>query len=68
MAIALTQDPTLFLMPEVFAETYTALGEHMEDHLDLQRIDPTYRIRFDDDIVLSLTSDLNAMQEQLEAD
>ena len=58
---------TLFLMPEVFAETYTALGERMEDHLDLHRIDPTYRIRFEDDTQLSLTSNLNAMQEQLEA-
>ena len=59
--------PSLFLMPAVFAETYAALGERMEDHLDLQRIDPTYRIRFDNDVELSLTSDLNAMQEQLEA-
>jgi len=58
---------TLFLMPEVFAETYTALGERMEDHLDLHRIDPTYRIRFEDDTQLSLTSNLNAMQAQLEA-
>ncbi|HET7089415.1 MAG TPA: phytoene desaturase family protein [Anaerolineae bacterium] len=58
--------PTLFLMPEVFAETYAALGERMEDHLDLRRIDPTYRIRFDDDAVLDLTADLNAMQAQLE--
>ena len=24
---------TLFLMPEVFTETYTELGERMEDHL-----------------------------------
>jgi phytoene desaturase len=59
--------PTLFLMPEVFAETYAALGEPMEDHLDLRRIDPTYRIRFDDGAQLSLTADLNAMQQQLEA-
>jgi phytoene desaturase len=58
---------TLFLMPEVFAETYTALGERMEDHLELRRIDPTYRIRFGDDTQLALTSDLNAMQAQLEA-
>ncbi len=27
--------PTLFLMPEVFEETYAALGEKMSDHLDL---------------------------------
>ncbi len=59
--------PTLFLMPDVFAETYAALGERMEDHLDLRRIDPTYRIRFDDNTELALTSDLNKMQAQLEA-
>ncbi len=58
---------TLFLMPEVFAETYAALGERMEDHLELRRIDPTYRIRFADDTQLALTSNLNALQAQVEA-
>lgn len=59
--------PTLFLMPEVFAETYTDLGERLTDHLDLRRIDPTYRIRFDDGVSLALTNDLHALQAQLEA-
>src|SRR5512147_2590759 len=59
--------PTLFLMPEVFAETYTALGARMDEQLDLRRIDPTYRVRFDDGLTLSLTSDLNSLQSQLEA-
>jgi phytoene desaturase len=58
---------TLFLMPEVFAQTYAALGERMEDHLDLQRIDPTYRVRFEDGTELSLTGDLNALQAEVEA-
>jgi phytoene desaturase len=58
---------TLFLMPEVFAETYAALGERMDDHLDLRRIDPTYRIRFEDGTQLALTNNLTAMQPQLEA-
>jgi phytoene desaturase len=58
---------TLFLMPEVFADTYAMLGEDMGDHLDLQRIDPTYKVRFDDGLTLALTSDLNAMRAQLEA-
>jgi phytoene desaturase len=58
---------TLFLMPEVFAETYAALGARMEDHLELHRIDPTYRIRFGDDTQLALTSDLGALEAQLEA-
>ena len=30
---------TLLLMPELYAETYAALGERMEDHLDLRRVD-----------------------------
>jgi phytoene desaturase len=59
--------PTLFLMPEVFEETYAALGEKMSDHLDLRRIDPTYTVRFDDGTSLGLTSNLGAMQTQLEA-
>ncbi|MGE5263983.1 MAG: phytoene desaturase family protein [Acidobacteriota bacterium] len=59
--------PTLFLMPEIFAETYAALGARMEDQLDLRRIDPTYAVRFDDGTTLSLTSDMHAMQTQLEA-
>jgi phytoene desaturase len=59
--------PTLFLMPEVFEETYAALGEQMSHHLDLKRIDPTYTVRFDDGTSLGLTSNLGEMQTQLEA-
>ncbi len=59
--------PSLLLMPEIYAETFADLGERMEDHLDLQRVDPTYRVHFDDGTTLALTSDLNAMQAQLEA-
>ena len=59
--------PSIFLMPEVFAETYRALGQRMEDHLDLRRVNPTYRIRFDDGSQITLNSDINLMQPQLEA-
>jgi phytoene desaturase len=59
--------PTLFLMPEVFEETYQALGVRMEDYLELERVDPTYTIRFDDDLELTLTGDLHRMRSQLEA-
>ncbi len=59
--------PTLFLIPEVFAATYEALGERMEDHLELQRIDPTYKFNFENGVQLALTTDLNMMQAQLEA-
>jgi len=59
--------PTLFLMPEVWEETFTALGESLKDHLDLRRIDPTYTVHFDSGLKLQLTSNLGAMQAQLEA-
>ena len=58
--------PTLFLMPEIWEETFAALGERMSDHLELKRIDPTYRVHFDDGLQLELTSDIGEMQSQLE--
>jgi phytoene desaturase len=58
--------PTLFLMPEVFRNTYQQLGERMEDHLDLIRLDPTYRVHFHDHSSLDLTSNMHSMQIQLE--
>jgi len=59
--------PTLFLMPDLYAQAFADLGERMEDHLDLRRIDPVYHVHFDDGSSLDLTSDLAAMQTQLEA-
>jgi len=53
-------------MPEIIAQAFAELGERMEDHLDLRRIDPTYHIHFGDGSTVTLTSDLNDMQAQLE--
>jgi phytoene desaturase len=54
-------------MPEIIAQAFAGLGERLEDHLDLCRVDPTYHLHFGDGSTLSLTSDLNALQAQLEA-
>ena len=58
---------TLFMMPELYAATFAALGERMQDHLDLRRIDPTYHLTFPDDSQLQLTSDMQQMRVRLEA-
>ena len=62
--------PTLFLMPEVWEETFASLGEKMSDHLDLKRIDlakklivkvavhTTGDLAFDQRLVPALRSDL----------
>jgi phytoene desaturase len=59
--------PTLFIMPHVYEDEFAALGASLHDMLDLQRVDPTYRLVFDDGSQLALTSDLKAMHDQLEA-
>ncbi len=58
---------TLFMMPDLYNEAFAALGERMQDHLDLRRIDPTYHLYFQDDTQLQLTSDIHEMQTRLEA-
>jgi phytoene desaturase len=59
--------PTLFIMPHVYEDEFAALGTPLHEMLDLQRVDPTYRLIYDDGSQLALTSDNKSMQEQLEA-
>ncbi len=59
--------PTLFVMPLLYETEFAALGVSMREVLELQRVDPTYHLVFDDGSRLALTSDMKAMQEQLEA-
>jgi len=59
--------PTLFVMPLAYEAEFASLGVSMRERLDLQRVDPTYRLVFDDGSQLALTSDLKAMCEQLES-
>jgi phytoene desaturase len=59
--------PTLLVMPLLFEAEFAALGFSLREILDLQRVDPTYHLVFDDGSRLSLTSDLKAMYDQLES-
>lgn len=58
--------PTLLIMPLVYEQEFAALGTSLHEMLDLQRVDPTYHLIFDDGQQLALTSDMKMMQEQLE--
>ena len=60
--------PSFILLPDAFQDTFAALGERMDGHLELHRVDPTYTVRFSDGAdPLELTADLGKMQAQLEA-
>ena len=59
--------PTLLVMPRVYEDEFAGLGVSLFDCLDLIRVDPTYHLFFDDGTRLALTSDLEAMEDQLTA-
>src|SRR5215207_8208688 len=58
--------PTLMVMPLIYEAEFNALGTSMREMFELQRVDPTYHLVFDDSSQLALTSDMKSMQEQLE--
>lgn len=58
--------PTLLVMPLLYEAEFSALGASMRELLDLQRVDPTYHLVFDNGSKLALTSDMKSLQEQLE--
>ncbi len=59
--------PTLLVMPLLYEAEFSALGASLRKALDLQRVDPTYHLVFDDGSQLALSSDAVAMQTQLES-
>ena len=54
-------------MPLLYEAEFRALGTSMREQLDLQRVDPTYHLVFDNGSQLALTSDMKSLQEQLES-
>src|ERR1700712_4937269 len=41
--------PYGYLAPDIFEHFFSLMGERVEDHLDLVRLDPSYRIFFRSD-------------------
>lgn len=59
--------PTLLVMPLLYEKEFAAMGTSLHKVLDLQRVDPTYHLFFDDGSQLALTSDMDSLRKQLEA-
>jgi phytoene desaturase len=59
--------PTLLIMPLLYEAECRALGTSLGELVHLQRVDPTYHLVFDDGAQLALTSDMKALQAQVEA-
>jgi len=59
--------PTLLVMPLLYEAEFATLGAKVGEMLNLQRVDPTYRLVFDEGSQLALSSDMKSMYGQLEA-
>ena len=59
--------PTLLVMPLLYEAEFRAFGTSLRERLELRRVDPTYQLVFDDGSQLALTSDMVALQKQMES-
>ncbi len=57
--------PTFFLYPRVLEDIFAACGRHLHDEVELIRLDPQYRIAFEDGAQIDATGDLARMAEQI---
>lgn len=47
--------PSWYLMPDIFTHAFDLLEEKIEDHLELIRLDPSYRVYFKDETPTTMT-------------
>ncbi|PYE85956.1 phytoene desaturase [Pseudoroseicyclus aestuarii] len=57
--------PTFFLYPESLEAIFAACGRHLWDEVELTRLDPMYRLQFDDGVRFEATADVDALAEQV---
>ncbi|MEV4835350.1 phytoene desaturase family protein [Nonomuraea sp. NPDC049486] len=59
--------PSVLTMPGVLAEVFGAAGQELRHWLPLRRLDPSYRMVFDDGSRLDVRAEREAMAEQVRA-
>ena len=57
--------PTVLTMPELLDEAFAAVGEKVEERLDLVELDPAYRTRFADGSTIDVHTDAAAMEDEV---
>jgi len=61
--------PSWYLMPDVFNKFFAEFNKKPEDYMDLVRLDPSYRVFFDEDDYVDISADLEknlSLFEQME--
>ena len=57
--------PTVLTMPSLVEETLAAVGEKLEDWLELTRLDPAYRAYYPDGSTLDVRADVDDMADEI---
>jgi phytoene desaturase len=57
--------PTIITAPYLLEELWALAGRRLDQDVELRRIDPFYRIRFDDGETMRCTGDLDAMRAEV---
>ena len=57
--------PTVLTMPGLLAEAFAAVGEKLDERLDLVELDPAYRTHFADGSTIDVHTDAAAMEEEI---
>jgi phytoene desaturase len=57
---------TFLMMPGIYESIFSAVGKSLTDDLELFRIDPVYKVKFQGEKEILYTSDLAKMQKQFE--
>lgn len=57
--------PTVLTMPELIEEALAAVGDSLENRLNLVRLDPAYRAQFADGSTIDVHTDAEAMAEEI---
>lgn len=58
--------PTVLTMPDLLRDAFDCVGQQLEDHLELIRVDPLYRAHYPDGSVLDVKADPAAMTAEIE--
>ncbi|KNZ43151.1 phytoene desaturase family protein [Acetobacterium bakii] len=59
--------PTILMMPQIFKEVFSYCDRNPDDYLEMQRLDPIYKVYFDDGTTHEASSELSSLVTTLES-
>ncbi|MBM7865465.1 phytoene desaturase [Heliobacterium gestii] len=57
--------PTIMMMDDVFRDFFAEVGRNIDDYLELVRLNPLYRLNYQDGTVMALPSDMKALLDEI---